>query len=480
MVKSLSLLSFTAGLVCLQIAVIFGFLYWKLGRQKINLVFALLANLLGLVAVSEFLLENAPNLSVGLWIHRLEYVWAFPSFALFLHFVGLFTQQSLPRRTLVLIYIAALGVSGICFTNLFLHLPSAAEVDVFRRRGGSVYAGVPGPLFPFFVTALVAVCVWAWWRLRDSSRGMEKEGFAPLQSHWQLIRYGTLAVLATVAVDLGLVVGRVIMAVMFFPLGLLGLATLSALAMGRELMHTELEKRRLAELSRLKDEAVRYVAHELTNPLAAILAAARLLLKPCGALDEALRVEFLQGIETTARRASRMIYNLLDLARLEAGRPLELRLRPLDLPKMVEELIAEQQAVTEKHTFQVDCPPSLERIVADEDKLVHILSNLLANAVKYSPEGGTVGVRVTERPEDLTIRVSDQGLGMTPEQAAQVFEPYERAVDPNLGIPGTGLGLPLVKRMVEAHGGKIQVESQMGAGSCFSFTLPKTIRSSPK
>jgi signal transduction histidine kinase len=263
---------------------------------------------------------------------------------------------------------------------------------------------------------------------------------------------------------------------LFFPLGLLGLAVSLALALGREVMRAELEKRRLAELSHLKDEAVRHVAHELTNPLAAILATARMLLKPHGSLDEAIQREFLQGIETTARRAARIIHHLLDRARLEAGRPLELRLRPVDLPKLVEELVAEQQAVTEKHTFQVDSPPSLEAVVADEDKLAHILSNLLSNAVKYSPEGGSIGVRVVERAEDFTVSVSDEGLGLTPEQAARVFEPYERAVDPRLSIPGTGLGLPLVRAMVQAHGGKIRVESQPGVGSVFSFTLPKTIQ----
>jgi signal transduction histidine kinase len=466
-----------AALVCWQIAVIFGFLYRKLGRRQTDLVFALLTAVLSLLAFSEFLLNNARTEPVGHWSHRLEYVWAFLSFPLFLHFVALFIQRPLPQRTLRLIYGAGIAACGVCLIpgTHFLERPLTGTFAEYVSPRVP-YALSPGPLYPFFVTALIGVCGWAWWQLGRGPGNAGRGTFVPLQSHGPLVRFATLGVLATSAVDLALVVGRVDMPFLFFPLGLLGLAVSLALALGREVMRAELEKRRLAELSHLKDEAVRHVAHELTNPLAAILATARMLLKPHGSLDEAIQREFLQGIETTARRAARIIHHLLDRARLEAGRPLELRLRPVDLPKLVEELVAEQQAVTEKHTFQVDSPPSLEAVVADEDKLAHILSNLLSNAVKYSPEGGSIGVRVVERAEDFTVSVSDEGLGLTPEQAARVFEPYERAVDPRLSIPGTGLGLPLVRAMVQAHGGKIRVESQPGVGSVFSFTLPKTIQ----
>jgi len=476
--KPLSLLPFIAALVCLQMAIIFGFLYGKLGRRKIDLVFSLLAGLLSLVACSEVLLENAPGPRVGHWAHRLEYVWAFLSLPLFLHFVTLFTRRPLPRHTLGLIYLVGLVSGAICLLpgTRFLDPPLAEDVARFVLRGGSPHALKPGPLYPLFVTALIAVCGWAWWQLGRGPRDAEQGVFLPLQSHLQLVRYGTLGVILTSAVDLALVASGVILPFLFFPLGLLGLAVLSGLALGREVVRAEVEKRRLAELSRLKDEAVRHVAHELSNPLAAILATARLLLKPRGALDEAVQVEFLQGIEATARRAARVIHNLLDLARLEAGRDLELRLRPVDLPALVEELVAEQQQLTDRHTFQTEFPPALEPIVADEDKLAHVLSNLLSNAVKYSPEGGLVKIQVTEQAEEFTIRVSDEGIGLTSEQMTRLFDRYERVVDPTLHIAGTGLGLHFIRGLVEAHGGKIWVESQPGAASTFSFTLPKTIQ----
>jgi len=138
-------------------------------------------------------------------------------------------------------------------------------------------------------------------------------------------------------------------------------------------------------------------------------------------------------------------------------------------------LVAEQQRLTDRHTFQCEFPAPLDPVVADEDKLVHIFGNLLSNAVKYSPAGGIIGIRVVEQAQQYTCSVSDEGLGLTSEQAARVFERYERAVDPNWQIPGTGLGLPLVRAMVQAQGGEIHVESQPGRGSTFSFTLPKTI-----
>jgi signal transduction histidine kinase len=173
-----------------------------------------------------------------------------------------------------------------------------------------------------------------------------------------------------------------------------------------------------------------------------------------------------------------MINELLDVSRLEAGRALTLAVSTVELRPLLEKLARRHRFhkfFTARHQLVTDVAPDLpETIEADENKLNQILSNLLSNALKYSPEGGTVTLAARpDGPNHILLQVRDNGIGMTEEQCARLFRQYERVErDEIKNIPGTGLGLYLVKHLVDLHGGEIACESAPGKGSVFSVRLP--------
>lgn len=165
------------------------------------------------------------------------------------------------------------------------------------------------------------------------------------------------------------------------------------------------------------------------------------------------------------------IQGAMQTAARGAGRPLELRLEKTNVPALVESVLELHRKDSSPHRLQFQCELPAPVVTLDADKLHQILFNLVSNALKYSPQGGDVTVRAWEQNNELHFNVRDQGIGMTPEQQARLFEPFERVVDPDRKITGTGIGLHLVKQLVEAHGGRIGVESEYGRGSVFTFTL---------
>jgi signal transduction histidine kinase len=178
-----------------------------------------------------------------------------------------------------------------------------------------------------------------------------------------------------------------------------------------------------------------------------------------------------------------MINELLDASRIEAGRALALNLADENIPEIVERLVKLQAAAAEQHQFVVDFAPDFPVIEADRDRIEQVLTNVISNAIKYSPDGGAV--RITGRRENgrVLVSVADSGLGMTEAQLGQLFQRYHRIEsDASKRIRGTGLGLYLTKGLVEAHGGRIWAESEgAGKGSTFSFVVPvKRVEKTPE
>ena len=245
-----------------------------------------------------------------------------------------------------------------------------------------------------------------------------------------------------------------------------------------ELHRQETQRLALEEASRLKSDFIGFVAHELRNPLTTIRGYVQTMLADTeGTLDEELRQEFHEAIEADSDRLLDMINELLDVSRLEAGRPLTLALKPVAIRPLVEKLARRHRFHkfhTENHRIVTEYTDDLpETIEADEEKLNQILSNLLSNAIKYSPRGGEIRVSGAQEGEWIRLRVQDQGVGMTGEQRERLFRQYERLEREDIkNIPGTGLGLYLVKSLVELHGGEIRCESQPGSGSAFVVSLP--------
>ncbi len=230
---------------------------------------------------------------------------------------------------------------------------------------------------------------------------------------------------------------------------------------------------RESEAERLRNAFVATVSHDLRAPLAAIAGYTDSLLRD-DSWDRATQREFLEIIANSADTLTRLVDNLLDAATLEAG-ALRLEPEPVRVERIVARVVAQRRPLTPTHDLHVEVAPGLPLAHADPLRVEQILTNLVDNAIKYSPDGGPVTVRVARDDGDaaLVIAVSDRGVGLTAEQAARVFERFYRAADALHGAPrGIGLGLYLCKRLVEAQGGRIGVESAPGRGSTFRFTLP--------
>lgn len=231
----------------------------------------------------------------------------------------------------------------------------------------------------------------------------------------------------------------------------------------------------IRNVERMKTAFVSTVSHELRTPLTSIKGFISTLLQDEeGYYDRETQREFYTIIDTECDRLTRLISDLLNVSRIEAGRALELNLKQVNLPNLIEKVVTVQKSYTNKHTFEIDLK-DLPEITADEDKIDQILTNLTNNAIKYSPKGGTITITGRHKDGIVTISVADQGMGIPKEHLGKVFDRFHRVDNRDTReVGGTGIGLYLVKHLVEAHGGKIWVESEVGKGSTFTFTLPVT------
>jgi len=249
------------------------------------------------------------------------------------------------------------------------------------------------------------------------------------------------------------------------------------LRLQQEVADKETQRLALEKANRVKSDFIGYLSHELRNPLTTIRGFVQTLASDTDhSLGEQTRAEFYETIEAEADRMLTLINELLDSSRLEAGRPLSLNARPMDVKAALERMARAQRFSkywTRDHHLASEIDPDLPEIVADEDKVLQIVSNLLTNAIKYSPKGGEI--RLTARREDggVEIVIKDSGVGMSTEQQEKLFGRFERLERADIAkIEGTGLGLFLTKRLVELHGGSISCQSAPGEGSAFTVHLP--------
>ena len=226
-----------------------------------------------------------------------------------------------------------------------------------------------------------------------------------------------------------------------------------------------------------KSTLISLVSHELRVPMTSIKGYTEMLEAGAAGPVTEMQLEFLDTIQRSVDRMSVLVSDLSDINRMESGR-LRLDLGPVDLADVIDEAVAglQTQFVAKGQTVSVDIPDDLPSVLADRSRTVQILTNLLSNANKYSPKGRPVTVTAENVDREgrrfLRVAVIDQGIGITPEDQAQLFTQFFRSLDPAVrDETGWGLGLSIVKMMVEAQGGAITVESTPGVGSCFAFTL---------
>ena len=230
----------------------------------------------------------------------------------------------------------------------------------------------------------------------------------------------------------------------------------------------------LLELNELKNKFLGIAAHDLRNPITVISGYAQLLAKGAAGEVTDKQSKMLETMDLAANRMLALINDLLDISVIESGR-LELNMRPESLPDFLEDcrmsndLIARDKGISLVLSIEKD----LKSVVFDAERVAQILNNLVGNAIKFSAPDTTITIAARRSGDFAEISVADQGLGIPAEELPNIFGEFQRAsTRSTAGEPSTGLGLAIVKRMVEAHGGAIAVESEVGKGSTFTFTLP--------
>ncbi len=236
-----------------------------------------------------------------------------------------------------------------------------------------------------------------------------------------------------------------------------------------EIFHDITERKRVEQL---KDEFIGLVSHEMRSPLTVITGALNTVLTEEANLSRQEKRQLLEDAAWESETLSHILGNLLELSRAQAER-LFLSLEPVDVKAIIRNAVQRAKRQSSVHRFVTSLPKELPPVRADVMRLERILHNLLENAVKYSPDGGFIRVTAKSDTDHLVIGVSDQGIGISTEDQARLFAPFQRLENARIErVKGIGLGLLVCRRLVEAHGGRIWVESELGKGATFFFTLP--------
>jgi len=233
----------------------------------------------------------------------------------------------------------------------------------------------------------------------------------------------------------------------------------------------------LKEIDQMKSDFLASVTHELRSPLTSLRMYIDLFLKgAAGELNEKAK-KFLTIMNGSNKRLSRFIDDLLDMAKIERGK-MEVKKEPLEILPIVSEIaqLMKPQSDEKNIEMTMDVPDNLPLVLIDGDRTRQIITNLLSNAIKFTPEKGKISVKIQDEKEHIQVSINDTGIGIPPEQIGKIFDKFEQVKEIRekiKGPKGTGLGLAIVKSLVEAQGGRIWVESEVGKGSTFYFTLPK-------
>ncbi len=229
---------------------------------------------------------------------------------------------------------------------------------------------------------------------------------------------------------------------------------------------------RFREAEELKSTFISIMSHELKTPVALIKGYVSTLRRDDAKWDRSVVDDSLKVIEEEADRLANLIEDLLDASRLQAG-GVALKRADVNLPDLARRLAERFTTQSEQHTFKVDFPPDFPIVLADEDRLSQVLSNLISNAIKYS-SGGEIRIAGQLRPEQVIVCVSDQGPGIATDDIPHIFDRFYRSPDAARKTKGAGLGLYLARAIVETHGGRIWADPLPGSGARICFSLPRS------
>jgi PAS domain S-box-containing protein len=249
-----------------------------------------------------------------------------------------------------------------------------------------------------------------------------------------------------------------------------------ALIVIRDITTEKAAEQALLKMDQMKSEFISTAAHELNTPLSTMMGYAEILRDPgeFGRFDEAKNRDFLNEIFENGEALSRIIADLLDISRIESGKPIPLDREQEDLTEILSKKVKAYVLLDSDHVFHLDLPEQLRQplITVDRLRINQALENLLSNAVKYSPTVKEITVRAREGANGWEVSVEDQGIGMNEDQVNMIFDKFYRADASNTAVKGLGLGMSIVKQIIEAHGGRIWVESVESVGTKVIFNLP--------
>lgn len=230
----------------------------------------------------------------------------------------------------------------------------------------------------------------------------------------------------------------------------------------------------LKKLDKAKSDFISTAAHELRTPLIAIVGYSELLENAAGiTLTEEQKHDYLSIIQSNADVLSRLVDDLLDVGRIQIGRSLGVVYQEVDLSDIIEKVVDSLKMESEQHNFLISHENELpEKIWADGTRITQVLTNLLHNSIRYSPQGGGIKVETAVAGGKVSVAVIDRGMGMTPQQVDSIFDRFYRGVDANYASSGLGLGMGIVKQIITDHNGDIVVSSRLGEGTTVTFTLP--------
>jgi len=244
----------------------------------------------------------------------------------------------------------------------------------------------------------------------------------------------------------------------------------------RDISKIKEAEKALIALDTLRQEFVSTAAHELRTPLSVLIGYSELLTDPemAANLSDQRRLDALGAIKEKGHVLNQIVDDLLDINRIEAGLKFVIKSEQINPSFLLRKVFDEIRFKVTRCEIVLQCPDQAEtQLVCDNQRIMQVIDNLMSNAVKYSDEGGVVKLAGADHPDCYEVSVTDDGIGMTPAQIERIFEKFYRADSSNTAVGGLGLGMTIVKEIIDAHHGSITIDSSLGKGTCVKVRLPK-------